>query len=223
MYPPFLGPYGTYGNLGLYGGLVAYGSAHLTEASPPQSFVEPVSIDEMISYLRLPDATGGDPSITDELTGFIIAARARAETLQGLDLVVKQWDLAFDYWPSYRVELRAPLVSVDLVQYRDSDGDYTTLVADTDYVVDGSKQPPVLAPPYNKPWPTFTPWPSSALLVRFTSGVSADSAWWSDSGANVKRGIRLLAKGWFNKESLTDQQMAQIEVLLMDGGVPRAK
>jgi uncharacterized phiE125 gp8 family phage protein len=224
MYPPFggLGPYGAYGSLGQYGALVAHGSLSLTETSPPQSFTEPLSLADVIGYLRLPDSVASDVAISNELAGHITAARQTAEAHQGRDLVCKQWDLSHDYWPSYRVELRDPLVSVDLAQYRDSDGNYTVMSEGADYVVDFSKHPAVVAPLFNHPWPTFTPWPSSAILIRFTSGLDTESAWWATSGGIVKIGMQLLIKAWFNKEELDDKRMAAITGLLSYGAVPRA-
>lgn len=193
-----VGPYGTYGNLGLYGALVVYGSLNLTETSPQQSFVEPITLSEIKSYLKVPDRSPTDSAEDDELRMLITAAREQAEILQNRDLVRKQWDLSHDYWPSYRIEMRAPLISVDLVRYRDSDGNYTNMTADTDYIVDSSKGPGILAPPYNATWPTFTPWPSSSILIRFTSGYSLTHPWWSGPGARVKTGMKLLISQWYN-------------------------
>lgn len=184
-----------YGNPG-YGAMVHYGGLDLTESSPPQSFVEPLSIDDVQKYLNLPDSMVQAQGA--QLLAFISAAREAAEILQGRDLVVKQWDLVFDYWPGYLVELRPRLVSVDLAQYRDSTGAYTTLVENTDFVVDRTKQPGVVTPPYNRTWPTFSPWPTGAMLFRFTAGMAPNSIFWSDAGARVKIGMKLLISQWFS-------------------------
>ncbi len=231
-YSPFggTGPYGTYGNLGLYGALVAYGTLNLTESSPPQSFTEVLTLEDVKSYLKVPERSPVDPDEDAELQSLIVAAREQAEIAQARDLVQKQYDASFDYWPGYRVELGAPLVSVDLVQYRDSTGAYTALTENVDYVVDKAKRPGVLAPPYNGTWPTFTPWPTSAILVRFTSGFASNSAWWSDSGASVKSGMRLLISDWYNnrlpfvrgQEVLFDYPMG-LRMLLGAGSIPRAR
>jgi hypothetical protein len=103
-----------------------------------------------------------------------------------------------DYWPSYRLEMRTPTISVDLLKYRDSNGDYTTMVEDTDYIVDVAKQPAIVAPPYNGTWPTFTPWPSSSILMRFTSGYSNTDPFWIGPGARIKTGMLLLISAWYN-------------------------
>ena len=222
MYPAFggLGPYGTYGNLGLFGALVAYGTERLTDTSPPQSFAEPLTVAEVVSYLRLPSAMAADAAMESELGAMIASARGRAEIAQGRDLVLKQWDRWHDYWPSYRIELRSPVNSVDLIQYRNSDGVYARLTENTDFIVDKSKQPAVVAPPYNLSWPTFNPWPSSALLIRYTSGVASTDSWWAECGPMVKSGMRLLIKSWFNREPADE---GKIQSLLSSGYVPRAK
>lgn len=193
-----VGPYGTYGNLGLFGALVVYGTLQLTESSPAQSFEEPLTLSEVKSYLKVPERSPTDQAEDDEITSLIIGARVQAEILQNRDLVVKQWDLHHDYWPSYRVEMRGPLVSVDQVQYKDSNGDTTVMVENADYVVDNSKQPGTIMPPYNATWPTFTPWPSSSILIRFTSGYAADSPFWLGDGHLITNGMKLLISAWYN-------------------------
>src|SRR5436309_2485850 len=141
--------------LGLDGALFAFGSLALTESSPPQSFNEILTLAEVKSYLRLPDRSPADQAEDDELTGLIVAAREQAEILQGRDLIRKQFDLSLDYWNNYRIELRDPLASVDLFQYKDSTGAVTVMVEDSDFIVDSSRHPGFISPPYNKTWPTF--------------------------------------------------------------------
>ena len=177
MFPPFggIGTYGAYGNLGLYGALSAFGSLALTEASPPQSFSEILTLGEVKSYLRLPDRSPVDQGEDDELTSLIVAAREQAEIFPGRDLIRKQFDLSLDYWNKYRIELRDPLTSVDLFQYKDSTGAVTVMAENTDFIVDTSRHPGFVSPPYNKTWPTFATWPSSAILIRFTSGYAPTS------------------------------------------------
>jgi uncharacterized phiE125 gp8 family phage protein len=181
----------------MYGAIDGYGSLNLTQTSPEQSFVEPVTLAEMLSYLRIPPIEDDDSEAND-ISGMISAAREQAEILQGRDLVQKQWDLTFDYWPGYRIPLRAPLVSVDNVQFTDSDGTPHTIASSTGYVVDLTKQPGTISPPYNGTWPTYTPAPSSALLIQFTSGFSTTDAFWRDAGARIKIGMKLLVSAWYN-------------------------
>jgi uncharacterized phiE125 gp8 family phage protein len=200
---PFAGGgsgWGAYSNILLYPAYDGYGSLNLTQQSPVQTFVEPLTNAEMYSYLKIPARSPVDPEEDDYITSMISASREQAEILQNRDLVRKQWDLTYDYWMSYRVQLRAPLVSVDLAQYMDSTGAITVMTEgpNGDYIVDASKQPGSIYPPYSKTWPTFTPWPTSALLIRFTSGYSNADPFWNDSGARIKTGMKLLISAWYN-------------------------
>lgn len=175
-----------------------FGSLNLTESSPAQSFTEPLTLAEVKAYLRLPDLSPADQGEDDLLSSFIIAAREAAEMGQGRDLVVKQWDLSFDYWPGYRIPLKAPLVSVDLVQYKNQDGTLVTLAEHTDYETDTRKQPGSIVPPYSKIWPFYTPWPTSSLLIRFTAGMTSSASFWREgAGTRVKIGMRLLISQWY--------------------------
>lgn len=173
----------------------SYGTLKLTETSPAQSFTEPVSLLDAKTFLRAPiDVTDQDYM----LDLFISGAREQAEILQGRDLVQKQYDLSLDCFHECEIRLRPQLSSVDLAQYTDSDGVKTTMAENTDYIVDTAKNPGIVLPPYGQSWPIFTPWPSSAVLIRFTSGFSVDSSWWNDAGKRVKVGMLLLISAWYN-------------------------
>lgn len=206
-----------------YGGLVSYGSLELTEASPAQEFTEPLAQSEIESYLHLPASHPEGETLAD----LIIAARSVAEFFQNRDLVRKQWDLSLDYWPRGEVQLRPHLVSVDLVRTRDNTGAYTTLEEDTHYVVDASKKPGVLVQPWGTPWPTYTPWPSSSLLVRFTCGLTSNSTFWKGPGARVKTGMRLLVGEWFSNRIPFGEKVEElpykIKHCLSYGAIPRVK
>lgn len=173
----------------------AYGTLRLTASNPAQTFVEPMTLTEAKDYLRLDAGYTGDDTLIE--LSLIPAAREQAEILQNRDLVRKQWDLSFDYWPGYRLRLRAPCVSVDLMRYTDLTGNVTTMQPTTDYVVDLAKEPAVITPPWNRSWPAFTPLPSSAILTRFTSGYAPDDPFWAGSGARVKVGMLLLISSWY--------------------------
>jgi len=172
----------------------SYGTLRLTATSPAQTFIEPMLLAEVKNYLRLDAGFTLDDAL---LEGLISAAREQAEILQNRDLVSKQWDLSYDYWPAYRLRLRAPCASVDLVQYTDLAGHETAMQVTTDYVIDLKKEPAVVTPPWNRSWPAFTPFPSSAIMVRFTSGYAPDDPFWLGSGARVKIGMLLLISSWY--------------------------
>lgn len=172
-------------------------SLKLTVTSPVQSFTEPLTLARVKAFLNLPERSPADSEEDALLTAYISGARAQAEALQQRDLVVKQWDLSLNGFPGGAIELREPLVTVDLVRYRDSAGDYTTLVDGTDYIVDTYNVPGRILPPYGETWPSFTEWPLSAVLVRFTSGYSDTDQFWSDAGMLLKPGMLLLIAHWF--------------------------
>jgi uncharacterized phiE125 gp8 family phage protein len=175
-------------------GLRSYGSLALVD---PQTFTEPFTIEEMQSFLKIPTRDPGDEIEDATILSFISAARRIAEDVQGRDLIQKQWNLTMDYWPDSGIEVRTPLVSVASVTYKNSSGTTTTMVANTDFIVDSVRG--VISPVYGQTFPPFTAWPSSAITVRFTSGVSPTSPFWSDAGALIKVGMRLLISDWFNR------------------------
>lgn len=203
----------------------SFGTLRLTETGPAQTFDEPLSLEDVKLNLRLDDGDTDDDSL---LCGYISAARAQAEILQNRDLVRKQWDLLYDYWPEYRIRLRASVASVDLVQYKDLSGKTTTMMEDADYVVDLRKEPALITPPWNGSWPSFTPWPSSAILIRFTSGLTTDASWWAGTGQLVKAGMHLLVTHWYERRLPFDKlSMAeapfQITACLSAGALKRVR
>jgi uncharacterized phiE125 gp8 family phage protein len=183
---------------GLYGALDRFGSITLTDSSPAQSWTEPLDLDFVKAALHVPERSPADSMEDMKISMYIAAARYQAELLQGRDLVPKQFDLTFDYWPSFRIRLRDPLKSVDLVTTKDYTGIVTTLIQDTDFVVDITKHPGIITPPYNGTWPAFSLWPTSSILIRFTSGYAASDAYWNGPGTLVKQGMLLLISAWYN-------------------------
>ena len=170
------------------------GSLNLTDSSPAQTFTEALTAGDVASFLRLSEDQI-DLHAAD-LNAMIPAAREIAEIFQGRDLVQKQWDLSLDYFYGCStvmgslgwfvaavsgggqfIELGQPLVSVDLVRYRDSAGTYSDLSENVDYIVDTRKQPGLIAPVYGKSWPSFTPWstPSAGRRTARTGPATASS------------------------------------------------
>lgn len=204
----------------------SYGTLTLTESSPAQSFSEPLTLTEVKKYLNLPERSPVDGDEDLMLEGFIIAAREVAEILYGKDLIPKQYDLYLDYFPC-EIELDGPLTSVDLVRRRDSDGAYTTLAEGTDYIVDLVRG--CVVPPYSESWPSFTEWPSGAVLVRFTRGYSSTHPFWSNAGQRILVGMKNLISAWYNnrlpfeignKEGMNEYAFT-VSALFGFGSVPR--
>jgi hypothetical protein len=174
-----------------------YGTAILTVTSPPQAFEEPLTLAQVKQFLELPPRSPVDSDEDAMLQGFISAARSVAEGFQKRDLVRKQYDLYLDDLCG-EIQVYGPLVSVDLVQYRDSDGNYTVVPPDTGYIVDPFRG--LIIPPYGGSWPSFTSWPSSAVLIRYTSGLASTSPFWAagGDGHHVMVGMKHLISHWFN-------------------------
>jgi len=142
-------------------------------------------VSEAKEFCEIPAAD----TTRDTLIGALItAAREVAELRQGRDLVGKQWDLTADCFPCGAFQLRENLSSVDLLRYRDSSGSYTTLTENTDYIVDTSDF--LVTPPYGESWPTFTAWPTSAVLLRYTVAPPAVDT-------QVLLGMRFLISQWY--------------------------
>lgn len=208
---------------------VDYGTLSLTVTSPIQSFTEPITLAQAQHFLGVPIL----PPVEDEndalIEMLIAGARGIAEIYQRRDLVRKQYDLSLDSFVSTEIPLRPELVSVDLVTYKDSDGVTTTLTEGTDYIVDTAKQPGLIVPPYGKTWPSFTAWPSSAVLVRFTCGLASTDAWWAGDGQWVLTGMKHLISHWYNGRLPYEAGVAAVNeypmtvALLSWGAVPAAR
>jgi uncharacterized phiE125 gp8 family phage protein len=181
-----------------------YGSWNPTVTSPDQSPSEPLTLAQAKAFLRIIDGPTTDTAQDNEISRMISAARRTAEFAQCRELVRRQWDLSYDYWPGQKIGLRKPLISVDLVQYKDNNGNIFTLTENTDYIVDKAKPVPIILPTYNSFWPAFTRWPSSAILIRCTCGHLPSESYWSNEGAHVLQGIQYLVQHFYdNREAFT--------------------
>ena len=196
----------------------------LLSSSPAATFTEPLTAAEVERFLGLASLSPADSERDALIDGLIASAREMAENFQGRDLAQKQWELRLDSFEDTEIELRQPLIAVELVQYTDSDAAETSLVETTDYITDLHKG--MIRPPYGETWPSFTAYPTSAVLVRFTSGYDSDDAFWSDAGRRIKIGMKLLIADWFHNRlprSLSEEEVpAAIRALLSGGALPRA-
>lgn len=165
-----------------------YGILQPTATSPAQSPTEPISLEEAKQYVKFIEASPADPAEEALLSTIITAAREHAETEQGRDLVQKQWDLSIDAFLEAEIQLRENLQTVDLVTYKDSAGATTTMTEGTDFITDLVRG--TIMPPYNETWPTFDPWPSSAILIRFTCNPPA-------TPAHILTAMKMLIAHWY--------------------------
>ncbi len=147
---------------------------------------EPLTLEEVKSYLRVE----GDEDNAD-LVERIVAAREIAEDVNGHIYGVKGFELSLDAFPDGPLQLKAPLVSVESVSYKDSAGQDHSLTAGIDFIVDTKKEPGIILPTYGKTWPSFTPWPSSSVTVQFTAGYTTD-----ECPESIQQGMLLLISAW---------------------------
>ena len=159
----------------------------LTLTGSPITYTELLTSTEVKEWLRVPDPSPADAAFDTEIDALIQAAREQAEYHQNKDIVPKQWDLNLDAFPGGAIQLREPLVSVEAVTYKDSDGTTTTLTVNTDYIVDLKRS--LIMPAYGESWPSFTAWPTSAVTVRFTSGKAPPKM--------IETGMLMLIEHWF--------------------------
>jgi len=171
----------------------------LSEVTYSPTFVgvadEPLTLPTVKEFLGIPELSPADTSKDAELNLLIAAARELAEEEWGADIKLKQYLLVSDYWPC-EFRLRAPLNSVDLFRYRDEDGDYTSMVLATDYIIDSAKNPPILTLPPDVTWPTAGLWPTSPIEVYFSAGYVDEN----DIPNKLRQGMLLLISHWFNQK-----------------------
>lgn len=133
-------------------------------ATPTSNTVEPVTLAQARLHLRL-DVSSDDPE--DELIeDFITSAREEAENFTGLALVEQQFVFTMGAFPTVsstvdggiELPMGSPFTSLDLVEYKDSDGEWAELDAEF-YTVKSYEQPTKIYP--------VTSWPSTTE-ARFT-------------------------------------------------------
>jgi hypothetical protein len=162
-------------------------------APPP---VEPVSLAELKQFLRVDAAdTSQDGTIID----LAATARSWAEAYTNRPFVQQQWSLYMDFFPGYidlklagqkvsspfvsgsnavlvgiRYAIRLPyppVMSVDLFEYQNANGEVTQMVEDTDYIADLQSNPARLTPLFGQMWPVARV-VVNALQINYTVGYA---------------------------------------------------
>jgi len=159
---------------------------------------EPITLAEAKEHIRVEtDFTADD----DLITNLIIAAREYCEGFQNIAYITQTWELVLDKFPvkDYIQLPRPPLQSVTSVKYKDYEGTETTLDA-SKYIVDTDNEPGNVVLAYNESWPSFTPYPTGAVRVRFVAGYGDEAA---NVPQKVKQAIHLLMGHWYeNREAV---------------------
>ena len=128
---------------------------------------EPVTLTEVKSHLRL-DGTAEDTYLSSLTT----VAREYCETITRRALATQTLELILDDFPCDYIELpKSPVQSITSIKYKDSNGDETTWAT---YVSDLDKVPALIMPEYGDSFPSFIPYPSGAVRVRYVAGHKSD-------------------------------------------------
>lgn len=66
----------------------------------------------------------------------------------------------------------SPVQSLTSIKYKDKDGIETTM-STSDYILNNDEMPSKVVLAYNKLWPSFTPYPTGAVRIRYICGHTA--------------------------------------------------
>ena len=125
----------------------------------------------------------------DLLNDIIESARGLVEDITRRWLLTQTWDYTIDAWPKTNY-IKLPggnLQSISSVKWKDTDGDETTLVSGTDYLVETNGEDcGRIVLPYAETWPNDTLYPSNPITIRYVAG-------WT-TAANIPSQIRSAVK-----------------------------
>lgn len=188
--------------------------------------LEPVTLDQIRDHLRI-DVTDED----GELEEIISDSREALESEYEMGFITQTWDFFMDGFPNpwglgnglWRPQMgrdynswigaivlgRRPVQSVTSIKYVDSSGTITTLVANTDYVLDapGAR----VVPAFGKAWPAVTLQPVNGVQIRVVLGYGTTAA---SVPRPVRRSMRLMCGHFYeNREQvLLEQRIRPIDI-----------
>lgn len=129
---------------------------------------EPATVAEIKALIPISEADHDA-----RITTLISALRMEAEQITGRSLATSTWQIKLDEFP-YEIRLLWPvIVSVQSVEYIDTDGNTQTLNPSL-YVVDTHSEPGWILPAANTNWPS-TYNTANAVTVNYTAGYGAAS------------------------------------------------
>lgn len=173
--------------------------------TPPAT--EPVTLEEVLEYLRLDVEVDGQPPAT--LSALIQAAREVAEDRTARALIRQELELSLDRFPCGREPIRLPrppLIEVVEVTYRDPSGDEQVLDPST-YIVDAASEPGRVAPAPGHVWPVADCVPG-AVRIRYVAGYGDDPA---AVPQKIRTAMLMLIGGWWDQpEAISQRQMHEV-------------
>lgn len=112
----------------------------------------------------------------DLLNAILYAGIEHVENITRRALLTQTWEYYLDEFPAGDF-IKIPfgnLASVTSIIYKDSAGTETTMVANTDYLVETNGEGiGRIVLPYGVSWPSFTAWPSKPITIKFVCGWTA--------------------------------------------------
>lgn len=113
--------------------------------------VEPVTLAEAKAHLRIDSAFTADDAAISSL---ITAARIHIENVSGRTLIRSRWQIKFDHFPSWDIELPNPPVMADAVTVTYVPLEGGQPLSFTDFRTDRDATPAVIRPQWNGLWPS---------------------------------------------------------------------
>lgn len=163
----------------------------ITVTTPPA--LEPLKLSE--AKLHLAELANDNDALINSL---ILVAREYCENETGLALINRGLKLTLDDFKSCIEIPKPPLVSVETVEYVDTDG-VTQLLADTLYRIDAESSPGRLTPAYGESWPSVRP-VTNAVSIKYTAGYGADR---SAVPMPIKQAMLLLIGHYYQNREIT--------------------
>jgi uncharacterized phiE125 gp8 family phage protein len=118
----------------------------------------------------------GETQEDDEIEELITSAREECEDITGRAFATQTIEVYLDSFPARDyIELpMPPLQSVASFKYTDYMGKETTLIENTDYIVDADSEPGRIILPYSKSWPSVTLHPKNPIVITIVTGYSSE-------------------------------------------------
>jgi uncharacterized phiE125 gp8 family phage protein len=161
---------------------------------------EPVSLDEAKAQLNIVDDDSQDALIAS----YIRSARAYVESESGFVFVRRQFAEAFNCWPNYLSLARRPLISVDAVDYTDSNNVAQTLDEAAYYTALALRRITRISV-----FPTLGN--GGAIAVTYTAGFAEGEQ--AEELELARQAILMLVAHWFeNRETVFVGAVATSEV-----------
>lgn len=120
----------------------------------------------------------GDAQEDTEIEDLITSAREHCESYTRRALATQTLEAYPDHFPcrnSIELPRAAPLQSITSVKYINSDGEETTMTADTEYITDTDSPVGRIVLPYGKNWPCFTPYSVNPIKIRYAAGYNSEN------------------------------------------------